>query len=259
VGSMRVLRGRAQIAGRERTVVVLDSPTLRDGQQRGLQQQMQPVMTGLAHVQNLLKTAARRRRQEVIERQVHTVLRRAPGVGKLIRYELIPREGRPGFWDFDWWLDAEAYAHLRDREYGRRMLATNRDEWTTDEIIWAYWGQAEAELVFRETKNPEFLALRPQYHWTDQKIEVHSFCCVVGYLLAALVRRHARPMGYEQGLPALLGMLNGVRMVLRTQASGRPGRPRVHWQLEETQEDALRLYRSLVRAKYELGPTPSDA
>ena len=259
VGSMRVLRGRAQIAGRERTVVVLDSPTLRDGQQRGLQQQMQPVMTGLAHVQNLLKTAARRRRQEVIERQVHTVLRRAPGVGKLIRYESIPREGRPGFWDFDWWLDAEAYAHLRDREYGRRMLATNRDEWTTDEIIWAYWGQAEAELVFRETKNPEFLALRPQYHWTDQKIEVHSFCCVVGYLLAALVRRHARPMGYEQGLPALLGMLNGVRMVLRTQASGRPGRPRVHWQLEETQEDALRLYRSLVRAKYELGPTPSDA
>jgi hypothetical protein len=139
------------------------------------------------------------------------------------------------------------------------MLATNRDGWATGEIVWAYWGQAEAELVFRETKNPEFLALRPQYHWTDQKIEVHSFCCVVGYLLAALVRRHARRMGYEQGIAALLGMLNGVRMVLRTECTGRPGRPRAHWQLEDTDADALRLYRSLVHSDYELGPTAHGA
>jgi transposase len=255
VGEMRVLRGRTQIAGRERTVVVLDSPTLRDGQLRGLQQQMQPVMKGLSAVQNSLLTATRRRRREVIERQVQGVLRKAPGVRKLIGYDLSEREGQPGFWRFEWWVDADAFTQLREREYGRRMLATNRDGWATGEVIWAYWGQAEAELVFRETKNPEFLALRPQYHWTDQKIEVHSFCCVVGYLLAALVRRHARRMGYEQGMAALLAMLNGVRMVLRTECSGRPGRPRAHWQLEETDPDALRLYRSLVHSDYELGPT----
>jgi transposase len=259
VGEMRVLRGQAQIAGRERTVVVLDSPTLRDGQLRGLQQQMQPVMMGLAGVQNTLQTATRRRRREVIERQVQRVLRKAPAVRKLIRYELTEREEQPGFWHFDWWVDAEAFADLRDRVCGRRMLATNRDAWATEEIVWAYWGQSEAELVFRAMKAPEFLALRPQYHWTDQKIEVHSFCCVVGYLLAALVRRHARRMGYEQGMPALLDMLNGVRMVLRTECSARPGRPRAHWQLEETDADALRLYRSLVHADYELGPTAPEA
>ena len=259
VGEVRALRGQAPIAGRERTVVVLDSPTLRDGQLRGLQQQMQPVMRGLFHVQNSLQTATRRRRGDVIERQVQRVLRKARGVRKLIRYELTERESRPGFWQFDWWLDADAYADLRDRVYGRRMLATNRHTWATEGVIWAYWGQSEAELVFRQTKNPEFLALRPQYHWTDQKIEVHSFCCVVGYLLASLIRRHARGMGYEQDMPGLLGMLNGVRMVLRTECSGRPGRPRAHWQLEETDPDALRLYRSLVHADYQLGPTVPEA
>lgn len=259
VGQMRVLRGQAQIAGRQRTVVVLDSPTLRDGQMRGLQQQMQPVMKGLSGVQNALLTATRRRRRELIEAQVQGVLRKAPGVRKLIGYELAEREGQRGFWQLDWWLEAEAFSQLRDREYGRRMLATNRDGWATGEVVWAYWGQAEAELVFRETKNPEFLALRPQYHWTDQKIEVHSFCCVVGYLLAALVRRHARRMGYEHGLAALLAMLNGVRMVLRTECGGRPGRPRAHWQLEETDPDALRLYQSLVHSDYELGPTAHGA
>jgi transposase len=256
-GPMRVLRGQAPIAGRQRTVVVLDSPTLRDGQLRGLQQQMQAVMKDFAHIENSLQTATRRRRRDGIEKQVERVVRNAGGVAKLIRYELTERQARPGFWKLDWWLDTDTYAQLRDRVYGRRMLATNRAGWATEEIIGAYWGQSEAELVFRDTKNPEFLALRPQYHWTDQKIEVHSFCCVTGYLLAALVRRHARRMGYPQGLAALLAMLNGVRMVLRTECTGRPGRPRVHWQLEEADPDALRLYRSLTHPNYELGPTTS--
>lgn len=256
VGQLRTLRGQTVIAGRERTVVVLDSPTLRDGQLRGLQQQMLPVVRDLSHVQNALQTATRRRRRDVIERQIQRILSHARGVRKLICYELTERKGQRGFWKFDWWVDRDAYYDLRDRRYGRRILATNRRDWPTEEIIRAYWAQAEAELVFRQMKDPEFLALRPQYHWTDQKIEVHSFCCVVGYLLAALVRRHARRMGYKQGLAALLGMLNDVRVVLRTECSGRPGRPRVHWQIEETDPDALRLYQSLVHPDYELGPTP---
>jgi transposase len=256
VGQVRALRGRAAIAGRQRTVVVLDSPTLRDGQLRGLQQQFQPVIKGLVHVQNALEMAARRRRQDLIEQQVQRVLRDAPAVRKLIRYELIERKDRRGFWQLDWWVDPEAFGSLRDQVYGRRVLATNRHSWTPEEIIWAYWGQSEAELVFRQMKDPHFLALRPQYHWTDQKIEVHSFCCVVGYLLAALVRRQARRMGYAQGIAALLEMLNGVRMVLRTECTGRSGRPRIHWQREETDPHSLRLYRSLVHPDYELGPTP---
>lgn len=255
VGEVRALRGQAQIAGRERTVVALDSPTLRDGQLRGFQQQMQPVIKGLSDVQNALHMATQRRRRDVIERQVQRILTGARSAGKLIRYELTQRRSKPGFWTFDWWVDADAFGHLRDRVYGRRILATNRKDWSTEEIIWAYWGQAEAELVFRAMKNPEFMAIRPQYHWTDQKIEVDSFCCVVGYLLSALVRRHARRMGYPEGLAGLLEMLNGVRVVLQTERPGHPGRPRVHWQMEETDPEALRLYQSLVHREYELGPT----
>jgi len=218
---------------------------------------MLPLMKGLAHVQNSLQAAKRRRRRDVIERQIQRVLHDRPSAGKLIRYQLTQRNSQPGFWELDWWVDTDAFEYLRDRVYGRRILTTNRHGWPTEEIIWAYWGQAEAELVFRQMKDPEFLALRPQFHWTDQKIEVHSFCCVMGYLLAALVRRHARRLGYSQGMAGLLGMLNEVRMVLRTECSGRPGRPRVHWQLEEADRDALRLYQSLVHPDYELGPTHS--
>ena len=255
IGEVRALRGQAEVAGQQRTVIVLDSPTLRDGQLRGLQQQIQPVMWGLSRLRNTLGTAKRRRRRGVIEGQVERILAKRPAVRKLIRWELTEREDREGFWTLEWWVSAEAFEFLRDRQYGRRILATDREDWPSEAVIWAYWGQGEAELVFRQMKDPEFMALRPQYHWTDQKIEVHSFCCVVGYLLGALLRRHARRMGYEQGMSGLLEMLNGVRLVLRTEQSGRPGRPKVHWQLEETDVDALRLYQSLVHPDYELGPT----
>ena len=173
----------------------------------------------------------------------------------MMKHELRPREGRQGFWDLDWWIDMDAYQHLREREYGRRILATDQHEWSTSDIVRAYWGQSEAEHVFQEMKNPDFLSLRPQYHWTDQKVEVHGLLCVIGYLLAALMRRHARRMGYTEGLPRLLEMLNGVRVVLKTEVRARAGRPRVTWQLEDADPRALELYRALVRNAYELGPT----
>lgn len=40
----------------------------------------------------------------------------------------------------------------------------------------AYYGQSMIEHAF---KNHYHIALRPQYHWTDQKIEVHFFICVL--------------------------------------------------------------------------------
>jgi transposase len=255
-GELGHLRGQGPIAGKTRTFIVLDSPTLRDGQLRGLQQQLRKPLFALARLQHALDAAKRRRRKDVIERQLTSILRPAV-MARLIAYDLQPRPKRPGYWRLDWTIDMEVYAQLRDCRFGRRLLATNRHDWTTADIIAAYWGQSEAELVFRHLKDPEFLALRPQHHWTDQKVHVHSLCCVIGYLLAALVRRRARQLGYNQGLAGLLAMLSEIRMVLRTQKRDRPGRPRIAWQLEETDPAALRLYNDLVLPQFHLGPTSS--
>jgi len=256
VGQLECLRTRATVAGKERTLIVLDSPSLRDGQLRGLNQQLQPVLFALAHLEHSLASANRRRRGEQIERQIAKILKGALA-RQLFRHKLTENKQKPGYWQFDWWVDMDAYRWLRDRVYGRRVLVSNRSAWRSCDLIWAYWRQSEAELVFRQMKDPEFLALHPQYHWTDQKIEVHSFCCVIGYLLAALVRRHARQMGYTEGLNSLLEMLNELRIVLRSEVRLRVGKRRICWQLEETDAAAMKLYQSLVLAEYTLGPTLS--
>jgi hypothetical protein len=258
LGQVHCLRTQATVAGRERTLVVLDSPSLRQGQLRGLDQQLQPVMLALARLAQSLRLTTRRRRREAIERQIARQLQR-PTVRRVVWWDLRPRRNRAGFWRLDWGVDMDAYGHLRDRVYGRRVLVSNRGQWATQDILWAYWGQSEAELVFRQMKDPEFLAVRAQYHWTDQKIQVHALCCVMGYLLAALVRRAARALGYTEGLPGLLDMLDSIRVALRRESSGRRGRPRVRWQLEEADAEAMRLYESLVHPRYALGPTPARA
>lgn len=253
---LQCLRTRTTIGGEERTLVVVDSPTLRDGQLRGLDQQLKPVLFAFSHLEQSLRHATRRRRREKIEQQIARVLNR-PTFRDLIRYELTQQSNKPGYWRFEWWIDMGAYHHLRNNIYGRRLIASNRHEWPTEDLIQAYWGQAEAELVFRAMKDPDTLALRPQHHWTDQKIQVHAFCCFVAYLLAALLRREARTMGYTEELTALLQRLSDIRTVLRTESRARAGRPRIRWQLEESDPDSLRLYQSLILPDYLLGPTPS--
>ncbi len=94
VGPMKLLCGQAVIAGRQRTVIVLDSPTLRDGQMRGLSQQLGPVMSGLGRLGQSLKEATRRRREDAIRRQISRILAPVPQVRQVLRL-IIRCQGRP--------------------------------------------------------------------------------------------------------------------------------------------------------------------
>jgi len=55
-------------------------------------------------------------------------------------------------------------------------------------IIQAFRDKYEVEDVFKQLKNPKFLAIRPMYHWADTCIRAHVFSCVLGLLLLSLIR-----------------------------------------------------------------------
>jgi transposase len=76
---------------------------------------------------------------------------------------------------------------------------TNRFDWTTEQVITAYSGQQHIEQVFRGLKDGDWLGWGPMYHWTDQKIRVHAFYCMLGISLLQYVRRQAEKHG--QGSP----------------------------------------------------------
>jgi transposase len=236
-------RTQRQLWGAERTLVVMVSERLRQGQLRGLVQHLDRARRRLRELQEELDSPrARRRRREVVEARIEEALK-GQYLRQVLRVELKGRSG--GRYRLRYTEDGEALRCLAEEYFGRRILMTDRHEWTSAQIIEAYRGQSEAEAAFRDLKNPYHLAVRPAFHWTDHKLHVHTFCCVLGYLLAKVAEMKARrSVGYRGSLVGLLDQLASIRQVTVLEAPEGRGRPRVRTQLETMEPDAEQLARA---------------
>ena len=240
-----VRRLRRQIWGAKRTVVLLISEQLRGGQIRGLQQHLDQRLRALAAwKEQLAKPRSGPRTKASAEKQVEQ-LRAGQYISAVLHVEFDME--RSGADRLHYWVDEEARAHLETEVFGKRILLTNRDQWSTEEIVLAYRGQHHVEAVFRQCKDDHHLAVRPQFHWTDQKIQVHTFICLLALLLARVVEREAQKLQRTESLSGLLDLLGTVRLAMVLQSSrSKGGRPRSQWQLEAGNQDAANLFRHLV-------------
>jgi transposase len=110
-------------------------------------------------------------------------------VSELVRYELVEREGR---WHLQFQMDNAAFERLLMHRLGRTMLVTNRLDWPAEQVVAAYSGQQQIERVFRGLKEGDWLGWGPMYHWTDQKIRVHAFYCMLGISLLQYIYKKAQ-------------------------------------------------------------------
>jgi transposase len=230
----RAWRTSRVIAGKRREVVVVFSSKLHAGQLRGLHQTLSRSWREFEEMGLFARTtmeAAKRKLEKLRKRQY---------LRSLFCYR-IDQDGqgpiRVGVWSD--WLE---YQRLDKRYFGLRVLITDRTEWTTAQIIEAYRGQSKVESAFRDLKDPRMLATRPQFHWTDHKLHVHAFICVMAYMLITLLHRRAKQKAAFDGSPRrLLAELAEVRCCRSIDMTGRKGRPRVHLQLEETDAELMSL------------------
>ena len=248
VSGVPVYRLRRQIWGAERTVVLLISEQLRTGQIRGLQQHLDQRLRALARWKlQLAKPRSGPRTRESARKQIDELCA-GQYISEVLRVDFDPE--RNGADRLRYWVDGEARTHLETEVFGKRILVTNREEWATEDIVLAYRGQHHVETVFRQCKDDEHLAVRPQFHWTDQKIQVHTFICLLALLLARVVEREARRLQRTEGLSGLLDLLGTVRLAMVLQPSGKKGgRPRSEWQLETGNQDATDFFRQIVPNK----------
>ena len=223
-----VYRTRRLVWGAERTLVVLVSPRLQQGQRRGVEQHLATAVRWLDQLQATLARGQQRRTRATIAAQVAERLR-----GQHLREILAVRlRGRGRALTLTYTVDHRALDRLEREWFGRLVLMTDQHDWTTAEIIGAYRSQSVVEGVFRTLKDPLRLALRPQYHWTDQKLHVHAWLCVVAYLLATLAHLTAvRDADYGGSVDTLFDELATIRRVTVARPTAR-GRARLTHQLE---------------------------
>ena len=129
-------------------------------------------------------------------------------VSELVRYQLEQRDGR---WHLQFDFDTAAFEHLLAHRLGRTTLVTNRREWTAEQVVEAYSGQQQIERVFRGLKEGDWLGWGPMYHWTDQKIRVHAFYCMLGISLLQYIHRKAQAAWAGLSMEQLLEELRQIQ------------------------------------------------
>ncbi|MGQ0504692.1 MAG: IS1634 family transposase, partial [Myxococcaceae bacterium] len=236
-------RTKRKIWEAERTVVVLVSERLREGQMAGVMQHAAKAQQWLSEQADILRRGKQRRDRAHIERDIENHLKGRQHLSEVIRFNLTG-EGRHLTLTYE--FDQPAFDALAQSTFGRLVLMTDRHEWPTAEIIRAYHGQSAVEAVFAHLKDPVHMALRPQRHWTDQKLHVHVFTCVLGYLLASLLHLRARAANAPYAsIESLLEALEKIRRatVIRQTADG--SKPRLTTQLEDMEPETRRLMEAL--------------
>ncbi len=242
------LRLTKNIWGVERTVLLYFSQQLHDGQVRGLEQHLQKRLAALTEWKQQLGKPRSGPRSEAAGKKKVERLVSGQYVKQVLGVEY--HHDRKGADRLEFWIDTKARERLEKESFGKRILVTNRSTWTDEEILMAYRGQSDVEEAFRQLKDDEHLALRPQYHWTDQKIHVHTFMCLLALLLSRVVEHQVRKHGRHEGLSGVLDLLGTLRLAMVLQPSGKKGgRPRCRWQFEECEPEVLRLFKSLVPSK----------
>ena len=238
-GKLEGYRVRTKIWQLDLTCVVYISEKLRKGQIQGLEQDIKKIFAKLHKWKEKIKQPTKKgkkRTGDELEKKIKWLTTPIPKNLMHWKLEPLPEDA----FDLDFWIDREEFDFIKDHKLGRRILITNQHDWSTEEIILAYWGQSKIECVFKTIKNPFHLALSPQYHWTDQKIEVHGFICLLAFLLVMVAHKKAREKAAFTGTTdALLEKLSVIRLVtfIESPLQKTKGRYKAVYRLEEMDPD----------------------
>ena len=207
-------RTQKSVFGQTRTIVVTFNRNLFDGQLQGLTAHLDKARQKLCDLQTLLQ---RRREGQVkggkaptldsVKKQIHAICS-AQFVERILKVE-VQRAGK-GL-ELTFRTDQLALNQLCDVQFGKTILFTDNADWPDDQIVSAYRSQYHIEDAFKQMKDPHFLGWSPMFHWTDSKIQVHAFYCVLALLLTSLLQRELARKGERLSINRMLEELGGIR------------------------------------------------
>jgi transposase len=94
-----------------------------------------------------------------------------------------------------------------------------------------YYSQSEVEADCRQMKDRLVVSFSPMFHWTEQKIRVHVFYCVLALMVARLMARETERAKIAMSVRVLLSHLSRIEetVLLYQGERGRPpGPPHAH-------------------------------
>ena len=168
------------VHGKERLCVLKYSVPFLSEQIHSLSTSLAKVTQSLRRLSIELTKPDCRLQEKHIRTKISRWLSSAQFLDELIHYELRQEDSK---WRLQFNMDTTALNRLMAQRLGRTALMTNRMNWTAQQVVGGYGGQQQIEKIFRGLKDGNWLNWDPMYHWTDSKIRVHAFYCMLGISL----------------------------------------------------------------------------
>lgn len=241
------------VFGQKRTIVVTFNENLFDAQVRGLGWQLQKKRRELRALKYRL---ARRASGKVTRGRKPTLASVQRQVDRILSWQYhselfdVDVRERGGHVTLSFTTNTAAVARLHRRQFGKTILFTDNNRWGNERIVAAYRGQYRVEDAFKQMKHPVFVSWKPRFHWTDEKIRVHAFYCVLALTITSLLQRELSRKGLEISIPKMMENLASITEVAtfypKNQVAGDP----VCLTLGEMNRLQKTLYRLLCLKKY---------
>lgn len=228
------------VFGESRRLVVCHSQNLHDKQSRGFDQTLAKACRQLADLAARLARGRTRKTRPQVEAEIAAIV--SPRwVSRVISTTLAGEA--PADLRLSWRTKPKARAALETELFGKRILFTDKTDpaTTTAAVVTDYRSQETVEGDFRQMKDRSVVSFSPMFHWTDQKIRVHAFYCVLALAVARLMVRDAEAAGIHLSVRALLDTLAGIEETVLIYP-GERGRPRARRMLTDMNADQQRLY-----------------
>jgi transposase len=247
-------RTQRRVFGQERTVVVTYNEHLLEGQMQGINASLQKARRKLCELQQSLRRrqagkikGGKKPTPQTVTRQVEQILS-GQFLKKLLRCQVqggaVPT--------LSYRTDTAALGRLMRTQLGKTILFTDNEDWTDEEIVLGYRAQHHIESAFRDMKNPHFLGWSPMFHWTDSKIRVHAFYCVLALTLTSLLQRSLHQKGHELSMGRALELLAGIQEILLLYPKGvGDKKPRTAACLSEMDAEQRQLFDQLNLSRYQ--------
>jgi transposase len=253
--SVRTYRTKREIYGSQRTVVVTFNENLFVAQSKTLLREIAKRQRRLGEIVARLE---RWRRGEVRGGQPPTLEGTRNAVAEALKgrhmkdlFEIQLDCADDDLPRFLYRFRQQAWEELQRTLLGKTLLFTDNHEWSDAEVVRAYRAQHHIEAGFRAMKDPHHIALRPQYHWTDQKVRVHVFTCVLALLLLNLLRRELAQKGFDFSLAHMLEQLGAIREVVTVfPPQGSRTAPTLRTSLTRSSDEQRALFKALDLGRY---------
>ena len=204
---VRAASEKVLLHGREYLCVVKYSASFASEQLHSITTSLSRVLQALRRLtRDLNKPKARWKREQLV-RKIERWLS-VPFLRELIRYQL---EEQADGWHLQFDFDSDALPRLLNQRLGRTVLLTNRMDWSAEQVVAGYAGQQAIERVFRGLKDGDWLNWDPMHHWTDRKIRIHAFYCMLGISLLHHVHKQAQAAWADLSIEQLLEELEQIK------------------------------------------------